>query len=316
MKKTITIFMLAIGCMPFLQAQINKNFATELKTIIKSDYKDFTGNLISEDKSIAAFPVRTYESKLPLTGFKTQVISSGVPIVYGKYNGKSSNAVMDDIAAKLQVFKNEYTILDSKTDKRLLPANSAPETRKLLLVDPAENVMAEIELEYFRNEYSIQVSVTKPAEKLAQVLPKSTVPMQIGDDFIQELKTLIDTKVETIKGAEYEKGSVMTYFSKLKMQGFDVKLKEVLDDYTLVCTAEGVSSKATMNAIFERLIELPYTRVDSKRKPEILEDGVFGKPDYRILLVTMDRKIKADITLMEKNKLKISIYKYDKEYTY
>lgn len=319
MKKIILTFLLAMTAV-FANAQISKNFVAELGALIKADlYADAVkGKLISEEP-VGSLKLRTYDCKLPLTGFKTAIKTMATATMFARYNENATTAVMDDIAKKLVAFKKEYNILDSKTDKRLIDANSTTEIRKILLIDNTENVMAKIELNYFTsisgNKYFITVSISKPFEKLAEVLPKNTNPVQIGENFVQQLKALLNADAESIKGDLYKSLMSEVYFSKLSMQGFEVKLRKLFDDYTVICKPDGVSSKATIDAIFEKLIELPYTRVDSKRKPEILKQGSI-EYDYRIMLLTMDRKVKVDITLKDKDNLSIEIYKYDRAYKY
>lgn len=316
MKKIIILTLLATGFTQFAHAQISKNFASELRAWIDTPEGEITGALLSEDKSVPSFPYRKYQCKLPLTGFNTEVGSAGVPVVHGKYKGNATNATMEDIAEKLTVFKKDYTILDSKTDSRLIGDNVISGARKILLVDAAENVKAEITLEKIKTENRLTVSVSKIPGKLAQVLPKNTAPVQIGANFATELLALITTDVETIKGAKYNSGIVTSYFSKLPLQGFDIKLKEVFDNYSIVCEPNGLFSEATMDAIVTKIAPLKkrYHLFDSKTNPELFDLKSGSKPLVRrILLVDISENIKTDIQAAAGyEKLDFTIYKFPK----
>lgn len=311
MKKSIPFIILAISFTSFAQAQISKNFATELKALIDTDVEVIKGEMTSEEKT-AAYTYRTYQCKLPLTGFDAQIASTGVPIISANYKGKITSTTMDDIAAKLAFFKKDHVILDSKTNKKLLEANADPDKRKILLVDSAENVKVKIILEKIKNENAITVGVNKMYGKLANELLKNTGPVQIGANFATELKALLDAEVGKIKGVIYSEGMGKTYLSRLPLSGFDVKLQEMLGDYIVKCKPDGVFSEATMDAISARLVELKkyYNVIDSKEVGMTFAPGTLAR---RIMVLDQGRNIKIDIQATEGyKKSDLTVYKYDK----
>lgn len=295
-----------------------KNFAAELKALIDANTETIQGELISEEK-IAGFTFRHYQCKLPLSGFDMEVTLGGASYIRGSYKGKASPAILDDIASKIAVFKKDYTILDSKTDKRLLEANASAEQRKILLVDDNHSVKAKIELLKIKQDGSPEMLVTihKIKRNLSYELPKNTAPVQIGANFATELKALITGDVENIKGAKYDDDIITSHLSKFPLSGFDVKLKEVMGYYTVECKPDGAVSDATMDAIATKLAALKnsYLILDSKTKPELfdLKSGITPLT-RRILVVDISENIKADIRLSEEyeKRMDFTIYKFDK----
>lgn len=313
MKKSILTFLLVFA-MIVANAQLGKNFATELKALIEADIATLKGDLIKkeEDKVIT---MSFFQCKLPLSGFDTKVILANFYRVRGTYKGKA--ALMDDIAIKLEALKKYYSILDSKTDSRLLSANSPEVLRKILLVDDAENIVAKIE-QYSTDEISVNVEKDF-RRKLSSELPKSTAATQLGANFLMELLNLISADVADIKGKEWSTGMVKTYFSKLPLSGFDVKLKQIFDEYTVVCKPEGKSAEATMDAIAAKLdgMKNRYIILDSKTKPNLfdLKNGTVALA-RRILVVDISENIKIAIQATEGYKeIELNIYKYNKPLT-
>ncbi len=314
MKKSILTF-LFITIVIFAHAQIRKNFGTELKALIDANESAVKGDLINKEES-KVITMAYFKSKLSLTGFDSKFVTGGVSrSVWSTYNGKATLATMDDIAAKLAVLEKDYTILDSKTDNRLLATGKNDFTRKILLTDNVENIMAKIEL-YENNKISIDIEKGFRS-KLSSQLQKNIAAVQIGEQFAVELMRLSNADIETIKGLEYDNGGfVNTYLSKLPLSGFKVKLKEVFDNYTVECEPDGIFSDATMDSIVAGDTPYLFTILDSKTQPNRFDLKSGSKPLVRriILLDEITRNlVKADIQATEDYKeVYFTIYKYDK----
>lgn len=302
-----------------VSVQISKNFAAELKALIDANTEALQGELKSEEK-IAGFNFNKYQCKLPLSGFDLYFsLGGGVPSVGGSYNGKATPAIMNDIMAKLETFKKDYALLDSRTDKKLLEENADAEDRKILLVDEKNEVKAKFELRIFKKDGSffLMVDVPKIKHRLSNEYPEKTSSVQTGENFAIEFQTLIRKDVEDIKGAKYDDDIITSYLSKFPLSGFDVKLKEIMmDKYIISCKPDGKISEATIDEIATKLTALKnqYMIFDSKEKPQMFNlKGDYKSLARRILVVDISENIKADIQVGEDYKeLGFTIFKFDK----
>lgn len=312
MKKLILTLVFA-ATMIFAYGQIGKNFATELKAIIDAAIPNLKGDMINKETG-KVITMTYFQCKLPLKGFDTKIILANFYRVQSSCKASATTATMDEIAAKLAVLKKDYTILDSKTDSRLLNPGKNDFTRKILLVDNAENIIAKIEL-YGGDQ--IVINIEKDfRSKLSDELQKNTAPVQIGDHFAIELMKLGREDIASIKGTQYENlGFGKTYQSKLLLSGFKVKLKEILGDYTVECEPDGIFSDATMDAMVAGELQYLFVILDSKKKPGLFDLKSGARPLARriILLDETSRNVKADIQATEGFKeVHFTIYKYDK----